>query len=91
MRSQDDQFERDYDKAVGKLKEIIRNSQIIKKAIEEKLNEDELEKLIVLMRELMPETLRDLVEVHYFLQKNGYNDNAAKTKNDLWSKEQEPK
>ena len=73
------------------MKEIIRNSRIIKKAIEEKLNEDELEKLIVLMRGLIPETLRDLVGVHYFLQKNGYNDNAAKAENDLCSKEQEPK
>ena len=72
-RSQDNfasgEFEKDYSEAVKKLNQVIRDSQTVTKAIEEKLNEGELEKLMVLMRELMPITIQNLSAVYYFLNK----------------------
>lgn len=88
--SSDDQFERDYVKAIDKLNKAIKDSRVITKAIEENLNEDSFEKLIVLMRKLMPETLQNLGETHHFLKKYGYNDNTAGTEKDFLRKEKKP-
>lgn len=60
-------FEKDYSEAISKLNQAIKDSQTITKTIEEKLNERELEDLMVVMRQLMPVTIQNLGAVCRFL------------------------
>ncbi len=94
-RSQDNfasgEFEKDYSEAVKKLNQAIRDSQSITKAIDEKLNEGELEKLMVLMRELMPITIQNLSTVYRFLNKYESKRHVEKiAKDDLCGEETKP-
>jgi len=74
-----DQFENDYTETVEKLKRLTRDSMIIEKAIKEKLNDDGIEELITLFRELLPQAIQNLSAIYYFLNKYDFK-NVEKTK-----------
>jgi hypothetical protein len=78
------QFEEDYCKAVERLDQAMRNSRIISQTVEKKLNEEELEDLMAVLRELMPTTIKNLTEVYRFIKKYESTCHAAEiTKDDL--------
>lgn len=77
-------FKEDYSEAISRLNQAIKDSQTITKTIEDKLNEQEFENLMAVMRRLMPAAIENLGAVYCFLNKYESNGHAAEfAKNDL--------
>jgi len=77
----DRQFEKDHDEALKKLRKLIRDSESIKKTVENRLDKDAPEEIMTLLRELIPKAIIDLGQIYSFLNKYGYSDNVEKAQN----------
>ncbi len=88
--SYEDSFEKDYQEILLKLKSATEDSATIRRAVEQNLSEDELTKLMTLMRERMPRVMDNLGQIYQFLTKYGYNDNVGRIQEDFQPEKEKP-